>query len=73
MRIVKAIIGSLLVLGGVGLALLGGLIVWQLRSWPSIGGFVVLFGLGLAIAYVGYELVRGESVKDALYFLSFFH
>ncbi|MEU0520920.1 hypothetical protein, partial [Streptosporangium sp. NPDC006007] len=39
----------------------------------AAGGFVILFGLGLVIAYVGYQLVRGDSLKDALYFLSFFH
>lgn len=58
---------------GIGLALLGIYILWQLQSLVSVGGFVVLFGLGLAMGYVGYQLARGENIKDALYFLSFFH
>ncbi|MFD8611982.1 hypothetical protein [Streptomyces sp. NPDC059631] len=73
MRVFKAIIGSLLVVLGLGLVVLGVDIAWQFKTLEAAEGFVVLFGLGMAVIYVGYQLARGDSLKDALYFLSFFH
>ena len=56
---------------GAGFTLLGIYIEWQLRSWMAVGGLVILFGFGSGIGYAGYLLMRGESLKEALYFLGF--
>jgi len=71
MQVFKTIIGIILALCGIGLVLLGGYIVLQERSWASVGGFTVLLGFGFLIAYLGYDLFRGRSIKDDLFFLFF--
>ena len=73
MKLARIIFGVVLGVAGIGLVLLGAYIMMSMVSLASLGGFIVLLGFGSAVAYVGYQLARGGSVKDALYFLSFFH
>lgn len=69
----KTIAGILLISLGLGLTALGVYILLISFSFTSLGGFIALFGFGATLSYVGYLLLRGESIKDVLYFLSFFH
>ena len=69
MRVAKIILGialSLIELGAMGL---GAYILANDFTWASVGVFVPFFFVGFLIAYTGYDLIRGRSIKDDLFFL----
>jgi len=70
-RILKIILGSILALCGTGLILSGGYLLFHDRNWNAAGIFLLFASFGFLIAFTGYDLARGRSIKDDLFFLFF--
>ena len=71
MKIARIIFGTIIALAGIGLILFGASLLVQQQSWLMLGGFIVFLGLGYGIAELGYDIVRGNDVRDSLIFLLF--
>ena len=68
-KIIKTILGLAIAAVGLSAMMLGSYLLLSQISWTNFGIFVPLFCVGFLIAYVGYDLMRGRSIKDDLFFL----
>jgi hypothetical protein len=68
---IKVFFGVILGLIGLGLMSIGGYSLLDLHWQTAIGISVPLICFGFLILYLGYDLIRGRSIKDDLYFIFF--
>jgi len=68
-KVIKIILGALLILIGGGAMFLGTYLLSKDFSWSRVGIFIPFFCAGFIVAYLGYDLIMGRSIRDDLFFL----
>lgn len=63
MKLLKLILGVLLILGGVGLMVFATVLFLQLQDWTMKTFTVGLFALGSMPVFGGIEIIRGGSIR----------
>jgi hypothetical protein len=64
-KIIRIIMGILIMAGGIGLVVFGGSLLLQEQSWLILGGFTIFFALGVSVLQLGYSILQGKGVKEA--------
>lgn len=67
--LLKKALGIVLIITGLGLVSLGCSILLQELSWLMFGGFMALFGCGIAVSNFGLALMRDKDIWQALRFI----
>jgi hypothetical protein len=70
-KFIKILFGLIFVLCGLILMFAGGYLLLTERSWASVGVFIPFFCIGLLVLFLGYDSIKGRSIKDDLFFLFF--
>ena len=70
-KLIRVLLGIVVFLCGIGILSFDGYIITQERSLATLLLFIFLFGIGFAVAKVGYAIAKGKKIKEALTFFFF--
>lgn len=70
-KTLRILLGLILAICGIAVMLVGAYLLWKEQTLAMFGLCVLFISFGFLIGYLGYDLMRGRSIKDDLFFLFF--